>query len=108
MTFLNRQSQPTSDPETEAILNDPAALAAIEEAEAEAGAESETRPPGLTQTERLVTISSSNDQYVWFKDLDAGTIRTVVAIDRQSYDDMDEPDTLTVTVRPGDHLNTDD
>lgn len=99
MTFNRPQPEPTPDSETAAILEDPDALAAIEEAEADLAA--------LVATERLMNFSSTNDEYTWFKEREGNKILSLAAIERETYDEFGQPDTITVTIRPGD-LSADD
>lgn len=57
--------------------------------------------PLLTSTRAALTLITANDRHAWFQLEDGYVVRIAADV----WDDMGRPDTLTVTVEPGDALN---
>jgi hypothetical protein len=70
--------------------------------------------PRLEQTIRILTLDTApgyggNPDAVYSTaDEDTLELTTMLVIDADDYVELGEPDTITVTIRPGDHLNPED
>lgn len=65
--------------------------------------------PESETTDRIATLSSVNETFAWFEDAEvdeegiaAAPARTVVGIDRETYDELGEPASVIVTVQSAD------
>lgn len=62
----------------------------------------------LTKTRSILTRRNPDDwedRRYWQVDEESGVIRRAVDIDIQTFQDLGEPDTITVTIEPGDTMN---
>ena len=63
----------------------------------------------LLKSEKVLALSELDDEVVVFGTGGEGDITTTAyAFHRSQWEDMGRPSAVTVTLRPGDHLNTDD
>ena len=69
---------------------------------------SESGTAGLTRTRKtLHKLPLVRGRLVYYRHQDDTPVDTTISIRRSDYDDMGRPDTITVTIEPGDHLNDD-
>lgn len=63
----------------------------------------------LIRTQQVLNLTgSTHDRVVFTRDADEpGDIPTRTAIALDTWADLGRPDTITVTIEPGDHLNPD-
>lgn len=63
----------------------------------------------LLKAEKVLPLEELDDDVVLFGVGGEGdTTTTGLAFHRSQWEDMGRPSEITVTIRPGDHLNTDD
>lgn len=62
----------------------------------------------LTKTQRILDRTHVTDSHISFRLVDGETAEpaTGIMLDRETYDDLGQPDMVTVTVEPGDLLNS--
>jgi hypothetical protein len=61
----------------------------------------------LVRTQFLARRTRAGRQTVAFRmtDPDDTSVQRTVSIERDQYDEMGQPEVVTVTIEPGDHLN---
>lgn len=60
----------------------------------------------LLKSEKVLSLEELDDEVVLFGNGGKGDISTTgLAFHRSQWDEMGKPSEITVTIRPGDHLN---